>query len=70
MTADEIDDVPVNLGDRSYVVRVGPGLIARAGAEIAPLLRGRRRRVAVITESTVAALHLDAPARRTWRPRA
>ena len=55
-----IDEVAVNLGDRSYRVRVGRGLIARAGAEIAPLLRGRRRRVAVITESTVAALHLDA----------
>ena len=55
-----IDEVAVNLGDRSYRVRVGRGLIARAGTEIAPLLRGRRRRVAVITESTVAALHLDA----------
>lgn len=53
-----IDDVEVNLGERSYVVRVGPGLIARAGAEIAPLTR--RKRVAVITESTVAALHLPA----------
>jgi 3-dehydroquinate synthase len=53
-----IDDVPVSLGERSYVVRVGRGLIARAGAEIAPLTR--RKRVAVVTEETVAALHLPA----------
>lgn len=52
-----IDDVAVSLGDRSYTVRVGPGLLVRAGAEIAPLLR--RKRVAVITEETVAALHLE-----------
>ena len=51
-----IDTVPVNLGDRSYDVRVGQGLIARAGVEIAPLLR--RKRVAIVTEETVAALHL------------
>jgi 3-dehydroquinate synthase len=49
--------VPVNLGTRSYEVRIGEGLIGRAGAEIAPLLR--RRRVAVVTDETVAALHLE-----------
>ncbi len=48
--------VPVDLGERSYEVRIGPGLIDRAGAEIAPLLR--RRRVAVVTDETVAGLHL------------
>lgn len=52
----KIDDVRVNLGERSYTVRVGPGLIDRAGAEIAPLLR--RPRVAVVTEETVAAAQL------------
>jgi 3-dehydroquinate synthase len=31
------DVVPVALGARSYEVRIGSGLIARAGAEIAPL---------------------------------
>jgi len=51
-----IDDVAVNLGERSYTVRVGQGLLARAGAEIAPLLR--RPRVVVVTEETVAGLHL------------
>ncbi|MBK6467192.1 MAG: 3-dehydroquinate synthase [Rhodobacter sp.] len=48
--------VPVELGERSYEVRIGPGLIDRAGAEIAPLLR--RKRVAVVTDETVAGLHL------------
>ena len=52
------DVVEVDLGERSYAVRIGPGLVARAGREIAPLLA--RPRVAVITEETVAGLHLDA----------
>lgn len=51
-----LDVVPVSLGARSYEVRVGPGLIDRAGAEIAPLMA--RRRVAVVTDETVARLHL------------
>lgn len=50
------DGVRVALGSRSYDVRIGPGLIDRAGAEIAPLLR--RKRVAILTEDRVAALHL------------
>ena len=53
-----IRTVPVALGDRSYDVRIGPGLIARAGNEIAPLLP--RPRVAVLTDERVAALHLPA----------
>ena len=52
-----IDDVRVNLGARSYTVRVGRGLMERAGAEILPLLR--RPRVAVVTEETVAAAQLS-----------
>ena len=52
-----VEVVPVALGSRSYDVRIGPGLIARAGAEIAPLLA--RPRVVVLTEERVAALHLD-----------
>jgi 3-dehydroquinate synthase len=54
----ESQKVAVDLGSRSYEVRIAEGLIARAGAEIAPLLR--RRRVAVLTDETVAGLHLDA----------
>jgi 3-dehydroquinate synthase len=49
--------VPVSLGARSYEVRIGPGLIDAAGSCIGPLLR--RRRVAIVTDETVAALHLD-----------
>jgi 3-dehydroquinate synthase len=52
------DTVRVELGARSYDVRIGAGLLAQAGAEIAPLLR--RPRVAVLTESRVAAAHLSA----------
>ncbi len=52
------ESVRVDLGARSYDIRIGPGLIAGAGAEIAPLLA--RPRVAVITDETVAALHLGA----------
>jgi 3-dehydroquinate synthase len=52
------DTVRVELGPRSYEVRIGAGLLARAGEEIAPLLR--RPRVAVLTETRVAAAHLEA----------
>lgn len=50
--------VHVALGDRSYDVEIGPGLIAQAGTRIAPLLT--RKRVAVLTDETVAGLHLEA----------
>ena len=50
--------VHVPLDDRAYDVRIAPGLIARAGAEIAPLLP--RPKVWIVTEETVAGLHLDA----------
>ncbi|MBA4489719.1 3-dehydroquinate synthase [Paracoccus sp. S1E-3] len=50
--------VHVPLGDRAYDVRIGPGLIGRAGAEIAPFLG--RPRVAIVTDENVAALHLQA----------
>ncbi|MBC7478060.1 MAG: 3-dehydroquinate synthase, partial [Pseudorhodobacter sp.] len=48
--------VPVDLGDRSYEVRIGSGLIDTLGAELLPLLT--RRKVAVVTDETVAAVHL------------
>jgi 3-dehydroquinate synthase len=50
--------VHVPLGDRAYDVRIGEGLVTVAGAHIAPLL-GKKKRVCVITEENVAALHLD-----------
>ena len=50
--------VNVDLPGRAYEVRIGTGLIANAGHQISPLLK--RPKVAVITDETVAALHLDA----------
>ena len=52
------ETVHVPLGTRAYDIRIGAGLLARAGTEIAPLLR--RPRIAVVTEERVAALHLPA----------
>jgi len=43
--------IPVALGDRSYDVLIEPGLLARAGARLAPLARGRR--MAIVTDSNV-----------------
>ena len=51
-------NISVALGDRSYEVRVGEGLIASAAEHISPLLV--RPRVAVLTDETVAAAHLAA----------
>lgn len=48
-------EIPVGLGPRAYTVRVGPGLLARAGTEILPLLK--RKRVAIAADGTVDALH-------------
>ncbi len=53
-----METVRVELGPRSYDVVIGPGLLAGAGAAIAPFLD--RPRVAVLTDETVAALHLEA----------
>ncbi|MEX5728882.1 3-dehydroquinate synthase [Rhodovulum iodosum] len=53
-----IETVHVPLPGRDYDIRIGTGLIAAAGAEIAPLLS--RPRVAVLTDETVAGLHLEA----------
>ncbi len=50
--------VHVDLAERSYDVEIGPGLLAQSGEWIAPLLK--RKRVAVLTDETVAGLHLDA----------
>ncbi len=50
--------VHVPLDSRAYDVVIGPGLLEQAGKRIAPLLK--RPRVAVLTDETVAAHHLDA----------
>jgi 3-dehydroquinate synthase len=49
--------IPARLGDRSYEVLVGPGLIDRAGALMAPLLK--RPRTAIVSDETVWRLHGD-----------
>lgn len=57
MTQTATKTVHVPLVGRAYDVHVGPGLLAQSGALIAPLLR--RARVAVVTDETVGALHLE-----------
>ena len=53
-----METVRVELGERSYDVRIGRGLLAQAGAELAPLLA--RPRVAIVTDEIVGGLHLAA----------
>ncbi len=48
--------VRVDLGERSYDILIGPGLIAEAAREIASRLKGRR--MAVITDENVGARYL------------
>ena len=52
-----IQTVSVGLGERSYDIRVGPGLIENAGQQITSVIRGSR--VFVITDSTVSRDWLD-----------
>ena len=54
--------VDVALGERSYPIHVGPGLLSEAGALLAPLLP--RNRVMVVSDAVVAAHWLD-PLRRS-----
>ncbi|MEQ8745873.1 3-dehydroquinate synthase [Pyruvatibacter sp.] len=55
--AAKADTVPVSLGDRSYDVRIGSGLLQAAAGHIQPLLK--RPFVLIVTDATVAALHLE-----------
>jgi 3-dehydroquinate synthase len=48
--------VEVGLGERAYDILIGPGLLARAGAEISKRLPGTR--TAIVTDENVAAHHL------------
>lgn len=56
-----VETVQVDLAERGYVIRVGTGLIARAGDELADLLTGRK--AVVVADETVATLHLPALSR-------
>lgn len=58
MSTDEPVVVEVGLGDRTYDILIGSGLLSRAGAEISRRLPGTR--AAVVTDANVAAAHLDA----------
>jgi 3-dehydroquinate synthase len=49
--------VTVELGERSYPIHIGPGLLDRAGELIRPLMRGNR--ALVVTDSNVAPLYLE-----------
>ena len=49
--------VHIPLDNRAYDVRIGQGLIQDAGAQIGPFLQ--RSRVAIVTDETVSALHLQ-----------
>jgi 3-dehydroquinate synthase len=51
------DRLRVELGARGYDILVGSGLMVEAGALIRPAIR--QPRVIVVTDETVAALHLD-----------
>lgn len=53
----ERETVRVELGDRSYDILIGPGLIAEAGSLLADHFPGAR--LAIITDTTVAAHHLE-----------
>jgi 3-dehydroquinate synthase len=51
-----IEAVAVKLGERTYDILIGAGLVARAGEEIVKRLPGVR--AAIVTDSNVAAAHL------------
>ncbi len=56
MSEAAVERLRVELADRAYDILIGPGLIARAGAAILPLMR--RRQAVVVTDESVAPLYL------------
>ncbi|GAB4185236.1 MAG: 3-dehydroquinate synthase [Thalassobaculales bacterium] len=56
-----VETIAVGLGERAYDILVGEGLLAEAGALLAPVLA--RPRVVVVSDATVAGLHLPALSR-------
>ncbi len=56
MTADSRHVVSVALPGRSYDITIGPNLTSELGSRLGPLLK--RPKVAVVTDTNVAALHL------------
>ena len=51
-----INTISVELGDRAYDIVVGTDLLSNAGSHIAPLVKVRP--VIIVTDDTVATLHL------------
>lgn len=54
--AERRETVPVSLGERSYEIHIGEGLLPKAGDIIAPLLK--RPLTAIVTDENVAKAHL------------
>ena len=54
-----VETVGVKLGDRSYDILIGSGLVEAAGREIAARLPGLA--TAIVTDTNVAALHHKVP---------
>ena len=54
--AERRETVPVSLGERSYDIHIGEGLLAKAGEVVAPFLK--RPLTAIVTDENVAAAHL------------
>lgn len=52
-----METLTVNLGDRSYPIHIGEGILSRAGEFLKQV--GLRGRVAIVTNPTVAQLYLD-----------
>lgn len=53
----DVRNIEVDLGDRSYDIVVGPGLLSRAAQYLKPVLASKR--IAIVTDETVAGLHLE-----------
>ncbi|CAA7618699.1 3-dehydroquinate synthase [Magnetospirillum sp. UT-4] len=51
------DTLTLDLGERSYDIHIGTGLVDRAGTLMRPVMRGSR--AFVVTDDTVAPLYLD-----------
>ena len=56
--SEPVETVRVDLGERSYDILIGGGLINRAGELVTPFLS--RKRAFVVTDENVAARHLEA----------
>ena len=51
-----VETLSVDLGERGYDIVIGGGLLSHAAEYVAPLMR--RKKIAIVTDANVAALHL------------